>query len=217
MAHAWPIWDVQDFGPPLTCKAYRWRLPQKSGLRPSIRVFSEWTELRPVYQLFPLLTQRDLVSQADPATGAAFPGSLGHIAVVTPVVPHLQIFPSSKKTQEGEVNSYGWRLSSLNLPRFPCFFVSHWKVISWALRASRSPLALLVPTHSVVELHYTFIGIKGISYYKILVRFLWSPWHFTSNMWWRLQILFLGDFILITEVHAKPCTWNTCIYKRKGC
>lgn len=120
MAYAWPIWDVQEFGPPLTCKAYRWRLPQKSGLRPSIRVFSEWTELRPVYQFFPLLTQRESSLAGRSCYRSCLPRISGPYCCDTcgSTSTNLSQF---QKAQEGEVNSYGWRLSSLSLPRFPCF------------------------------------------------------------------------------------------------
>ena len=91
---------------------------------------------------------------------------------------------------------------SQSSPLFLAFCVSL-KGYFLSPKAFRSPRALLV-LHPLYGIEYTFIGIKAILYYNILVPFLWRPWHFTRR--YVMKAKDSRDFMLVTELHAKPST-----------
>ena len=139
---------MEEFRLPLTWKplTYTCMLLQNSGFRSSIKVFDEWTELRAVYQLLPQLTLSHVTGGS--CCRSCFPGFLGTCASTT---THLSQFPKSPGRRKficlKAVISQASALSLLS--------VSHWKVISWTLRASRSSLPHLVfhPLYGTVRLY----------------------------------------------------------------
>lgn len=197
----------------LTRKAYRCRLLQKSGLGSSIWVFSDGTQLGPVHQ--PPACWHCLIAQADPATGAASQG-IGAALLLWHIYRSIPIQKSP-----GRRSKFVWleNVISQSSPLFLAFCVSL-KGYFLSPKAFRSPLALLV-LHPLYGIEYTFIGIKAILYYNILVPFLWRPWHFTrryvmkakdsggfhANHWIACQTLYL-EILIHSFVRGKCVSWS---------